>query len=477
MKKLSIPALIIILTVSLAGCKKWATDKSNIYQAQQVPGKTVSDSIPLAGSVKGTMLAGKTYTIDSDIVINPSDSLIIQEGVTLNFRHGSGLVVLGSLFSIGTKAAPIYMTVSGVNKNNTPGLSLTQDSAHIGLWRGIIGGTTCPVMAIKWTHIDFAGNTEGNTVSALPQVNQSAGTSFNILFQNYNGYFILEDSWVYGGTDDCIRISSGKVHVFRNTFEKCGGSGGDCVNMKGGTIGTVAYNFFIGTAYNGQKVSNKGQGAGAPQANVVMYNSTFVNCGAQVTPGQRGSTIDYEQGAAGAFFNNVAVNCAVGYRVVNNPAADTTHLTYGYNYQYADSLDVAEQFFTWGPVCTIPQPTDLPLPSSYLPANFNYESPQPTFDHANAAYDGTPAIQKMSPLFVNFPLPANYHGYFPWQNNTIGNFDFHLQPSSPLIGKGTTTAVQPMTVVPLDPIYGATEVTPPGVDLGCYQSNGKGNQH
>ena len=73
----------------------------------------------------------------------------------------------------------------------------------------------------------------------------------------------MEDSWVYGGTDDCMRISCGKVHVFRNTFEKPGGSGGDCVNMKGGTVGTVAYNFFIGTAYNGQKASNKGQAVGA----------------------------------------------------------------------------------------------------------------------------------------------------------------------------------------------------------------------
>jgi hypothetical protein len=34
-----------------------------------------------------------------------------------------------------------------------------------------------------------------------------------------------------------------------------------------------------------------------------------------------------------------------------------------------------------------------------------------------------------------------------------------------------------LIVVPIDPIYGATEVTPPGADLGCYQFNGTGNQH
>ena len=58
----------------------------------------------------------------------------------------------------------------------------------------------------------------------------------------------------------------------------------------------------------------------------------------------------------------------------------------------------------------------------------------------------------------------------------VGSFNFRLSPGSPLIGKGNTTIV-PLTVVPLDPIYGATAVTLPGADLGCYQFNGTGNQH
>ena len=59
---------------------------------------------------------------------------------------------------------------------------------------------------------------------------------------------------------------AGKIHVFRNTFpRKAAAAEATVLNSKGGTIGTVAYNFFIGTAYNGQKASNKGQGIGAPQ--------------------------------------------------------------------------------------------------------------------------------------------------------------------------------------------------------------------
>ena len=64
--------------------------------------------------------------------------------------------------------------------------------------------TSCKMLILKWTHLDFAGAAYGNVDG--PAVEESAGTSFNILFQNPNGYFIMEDSWVYGGTDDCIRM-------------------------------------------------------------------------------------------------------------------------------------------------------------------------------------------------------------------------------------------------------------------------------
>ncbi|MBN8838316.1 MAG: hypothetical protein J0I09_13720 [Sphingobacteriia bacterium] len=461
MKSRLIILLLIAASYGMSGCKKLSDDSSNIYKYVLPPGATVSDAAPLCGSIKGVMLTGKTYTLGCDVYINKGDTLIIQPGVTVNSTNGAGIIVRGSFISLGTQSQPNYLTVQGVSKNTTPGIPLAKDSAHIGLWKGIIGDTSCTNMIIKWTHIDFAGAAYGNV--AGPAVEQKASTSFCILFQNPNGNFILEDSWLWGGTDDCIRVSSGKIHVFRNTFEKCGGTGGDIVNVKGGTVGTMAYNFFIGTAYNGQKASNKGQPTGAMQTNIVMYNSTFVNGGLQVIPGQRGSTINYEEGAAGSFYNNVAVNCRVGYRVVINPVADTLHLTYGNNYQYADSLSIANQFFTFGPVCTRPQTTDIPAPYSYLPANYTY----------GASYDGTPVVQALNPQFVNYPLPSPYS---PWSVSAIGSYNFRLKPNSPLIGKGNTS-VTPLVVVPVDMVYGASEVTPPGADLGCYQTNGRGNQH
>lgn len=469
MKKLIIPILILFSNYFLSGCTKWADDKTNIYiyKAPPPPGGAIPANTPLCGSIKGVMLTGNTYNLGCTINVPAGDTLILEAGVTINANVNSGIIVHGSLISLGTQAQPNMMTVPGQIKNNTPGLPLNQDSAHVGLWKGIMCDTSCKMLVLKWTHLDFAGASYGNVDG--PAVEESAGTSFNILFQNPKGYFIMEDSWVYGGTDDCIRISNGKIHVFRNTFEKCGGSGGDCVNSKGGTVGTVAYNMFMGTAYNGQKASNKGQPVGAPETHIVMYNSTFVNGGTQIVVGQRAGGIDFEQGAEGAFFNNAFINCRVGYRVVNNPVADTANMTYGNNYQWADSLVIADQFFTFGGVCTKPMPTDMPNPSLYLPANFYYPDPQ-----ANA-YDGTPVVQYDNPLFVNYPLPVP--GGLPLFSITaIGSYNFRLQPGSPLIGKGNT-AITPLVTVPIDPIFGATAVTPPGADLGCYQFNGTGNQH
>ncbi len=468
MKKLQY-FISLVSILSLLACKKnWSTDHADIYQYKIPPGVAVTDGTPLCGAIKGIMLTGKTYIIDTcGIVVNSGDTLIVQPGVTVYMRKNASVVVKGTFLSLGTKTQPNWFTVEGMVKNHTPGLPKSADPAYSGYWRGIAADTSCKLEVIKWTHIEFAGGAYGPVVA--PLVHQSNTTAYVLLFQNYKGSFILEDSWLYGGTDDAVRVSNGKIHIFRNTFEKTGLTGGDCFNVKGGTTGTMAYNFFIATGYNGQKASNKGQPAGAPQTYIVMYNSTFVNCGNQVVPGQRRGSINFEEGARGSYYNNVAINCKVGYGVVGSPVADTAHMYYGNNYQWADSVAIANNFFTFGNVVTKPQPTDIPLPSSYLPASFNYLAPTP--------YDGSAAVQKFNPMFINYPLPQPA-GIALFSINDIGNYNFHLQLSSPLIGKGYTGSLtQPLIVVPVDLTYGATEVTPPGIDLGCFQTNGTGNQH
>jgi hypothetical protein len=151
---------------------------------------------------------------------------------------------------------------------------------------------------------------------------------------------------------------------------------------------------------------------------------------------------------------------------VGSPIADVAHLSYGNNYQWADSLSVAHQFYPTGYI-TQPQNSDIPSITTsvkYLPSNYVLGS----------IYDGTDVVQKNNPAFLNFPLPTTGHALS--QYSAVGNFNFRLTASSPLIGKGNT-AIKPLIVVPLDKIYGLADATLPGADLGCYQLNGNGNQH
>ncbi|PWK78427.1 hypothetical protein LX99_02271 [Mucilaginibacter oryzae] len=475
MKKYIVPIICLIMAIGASSCQKWKGEHTDIYTYTPPAANPVSDKAPLSCSgtgstvvpVKGTMLSGKIYTVEGgcDLVINPLDTLLLQPGVTLNMGTGSSLIVLGTLVSNGSKDAPNWITAPGITKNDAPGgVTPANDPAYAGKWKGIVGGSTCNLMVLRWTHIEYAGLQEGDATSKI--AGSGAGNQYSILFANYKGNFILEDSWLYGGIDDPIRISAGKIAIFRNTFEKNGLNGGDCINAKGGTTGTMAYNLFIGTATNGQKASNKGQATGAPQTNVVMYNNTFVSGGYRQVQSGRGGCINFEEGAAGMYYNNVAINCRFGFRVVGSPVADVAHLSYGNNYQWADSVKVANQFYPTGYI-TQPQPTDIPsikTSANYLPAGYTLGS----------IYDGTDAVQKNNPMFTNFPLPTSGHPLA--QYTAVGNYNFHLQASSPLIGKGNTT-IAPLITVPLDKIYGLSEATLPGADLGCYQLNGSGNKH
>jgi hypothetical protein len=462
-------ALLATVCFINTGCKKWEEEKLSLSKGKELIAAPVDDTKPLCGAIKGTMLSGKTYTFGCDIVIKAGDTLTIQPGVHINVSNHSGLFVQGSLVSLGTKAAPVWITVDSLQKlkNDAPNQDPSKDVAFVGGWVGLYCAATCPMLILKWTHVEFGGyaltTDQGNLVS------QKSGTAFSILYQNPNGIFVMEDSWLYGGTDDPIRISNGKIHLMRNTYEKAGVHGGDCLNCKGGTVGDMAYNLFVGVATNGQKASNKGIPVGAQQTNIRMWNSTFIACGYRQIQTGRGADINFEEGAKGMAYNNLMVNCKYGLRIVNNPAADTANIRYGNNYEYGDSLSVTNEIYPtnlggsggW----TNPQLTDIPDYTKFLPANYK----------PGDSYDGSSLIQKNNPMFYNFPLPVK--GNIPLSGiQAVGSFDFRLQAGSPAIGKGYT-GITPLAVVPLDPKYGATEITLPGKDIGAFQFDGTGNQH
>ncbi len=460
--------IIAILVIGFASCTK-ADETKDLWQAVIVPASPISESAPLSGAIKGTMLAGKTYTVSGDIFVNAGDTLIIQPGVTVNFTGTGGvpvgLGVKGTLLSLGTKEAPINLTYPGVTRTDNFGANPDTDPALKGKWTGVIGATTCPLIVIKWTHIDFGGATISSAIKSF-----TGGSSpYSVYFANPDGSFILEDSWIYGSVDDPFRINGGKIHVMRNTFEKCGYTGGEAMNSKAGTIGDFAYNLCVGMATNGPKVSNINVAVGKPGSNVRIYNNTMINCGFRRSAAGRGGSINFEEGAGGMAYNNLIVNCKFGLRIVNNPIADTANIKYGYNFYYADSLSVASQFIPSLTVSTAiskAMETDIPKPSTYLPAGWVIGQAYT----ANAAVVGA-----NNPQFINAPVPLPA-GLMLRDIAVVGTSNYALKPNSPCIGAGFT-GFSPRADVIQDLRLGATEITPPGKDIGCYQSNGRGNQH
>lgn len=481
--------LVLLATITIAmgslmtSCTK---DVNTISTPPVVVGQPVSDATPLSGSITGTMETGKTYTIGDDVTINEGDTLLLQPGVTVKVARGKTILVKGVLISLGTSNQPNYFEPDkSFTKTDTPGYDASSDSAYVGYWTGINCETTCTLLELKWTHIDYTGASFGSTV--FPSGKAAGDGSFGIYFQNPDGDFIMEDSWIYGTIDDAIRVAGGRFDIMRNTFEKCGYTGGDCVNVKGGSVGDMAYNLFVGTATNATKASNKST-AGI-QTSVNMYNNTYISCGyRRDDPTGRGGSLNYEEGSKGKAFNNLIVNCRTGLRVDNSPAADVANMSYGYNYTYGDSIRVMDDVYPVDPTqsITVPQNTDIPeytelVNDTNYSAQHLYTKENGVYPNYVQPYENIAAkyVKVGDPLFVKSPLPMA-KGLALSAISAVGSFDFHLQSNSPAIGKGTN---DPKMIAPLnatevsDPRFQPTKVNQPGIDMGCYQSDGTGNQH
>ena len=461
MKQLPFFALLCMNSILFfVSCTKKKNDISYASVPAIKTAQAISDSLPLCGSYKGRMVAGKTYTVapGCNIVVNAGDTLFMDEGVHLYMSPSSSVIVKGTFISIGTQDKPNWMTVQGMIKTDDPNTPASSDSAYTAarLWCGINCDTSCRLLVLKWTHVEYTGNNFIGT-PPLPSLNAKSHT---IQFQNPDGVFVMEDSWLYGSVDE-VRVACGKICLMRNTMEKFGLTGAEGFDVKHGTTGDMAYNLLIGVASSATKASDAGTYDG-PQTNVTMYNNTYINCGYRRTAAGHGGSINFEEGAKGIAYNNLIVNCKYGLRIVNNPLADTAHIRYGYTFNYGDSANIVNQFYPQSYI-TIPQPTDIPLPSTFLPVPYTL----------GEVYNAPALIGANNPVFVNFPLPAT-EGVM--NIAYVTGFNFNLKPGSPALGKGYL-GFSPLSLVPVDPIYGATAITPPGKDLGCYQQDGSGNLH
>jgi len=478
----------ILLLTGLFSCNKSSDISAPYFQA----GVAISDTTT-GGSLKGTMLSGKTYRIKRDIIVNQNDTLVIQPGVKLYFatttpgKNANSLIVRGNLLSLGIKDNPIYFTVENQAKSDIPGQDVITDPAYQGLWGGILGDSLTKNMIIKWTHVEFGcGKILNPSVKGI----KPGDPAYMISFVNPNGVFVLEDSWVYGGVDDPIRIQGGKINVMRNTFEKGGLNGGESLNVKHGTVGNYAYNVTIGSSTNGPKASDKGTYTGS-QTNLYMYNNTILNSGFKRNADGRGGSLNFEENSKGLAFNNIIVNCKYGLRILTAPKdpnkgstqysgnplppADFANITYGNNFYYVDSLKYANQIYPVESGTGIQTGANADFPS-FTTLGISLTSTFPLTAATVKSYDGSKAIQAVgtNPLFVNFPLPITRK---PSDISYATGFDFHLQANSPALGKGNTTFAPLQVGIPISDNFGSSGITPPNKDLGAYPSDGSGNKH
>jgi hypothetical protein len=465
----------LVATMIIAGFASMMVSCNKSEEAVQVSaplfkvGQAVSTKTPLSGSIKGTLLSDSTYKVGGDVFINENDTLVIQPGAKIVFPGNAPycFVVKGSLLSLGTEAKPIYFTVPTAVRTDVYGADPTTDPAYKGLWGGIYGETTFKNIIIKWTHLDFGG---GKLATSPVSFMANGATSYVLSVSNPSGVLVLEDSWLYGCIDDPFRPFGCKFNVMRNTFEKGGFTGGESMNIKSGNVGIFAYNLIVGSATNGPKASNNG--GKNPQTEVQMYNNTIVCSGYRRSSAGRGGSTNFEEGSKGNYYNNLMVNCKFGPRVVGATAnyngnalvvADKANIKGGYNYNYVDSVKIANEIYPTG-FAQKPNANDIPNPSSFLPTGYK----------PGQVYDGTAAVGKNNPLFVNFPLPQTHKRM--GDVSFVGSYNFRLQATSPAIGKGYT-GFTPLNVVPVSANFGATVITPPNKDIGAYPSDNTGNKH
>ena len=459
----------IIGVILFSACKK--AQQVNISSQEFVSGTFIQNGDTLNSkdgsngrSIKGTLQAGQTYYLSADYAdatVNSGDTLVVQSGVQVLIvgsntsiigteGHAPALVISGIFLCLGTKTNPILFSVADASLKSNPALDPQDpntDPAFKGYWGGIQGGAGSGDIIIKWTRLEYLGGIAPATAASRP-----GQAYYGVFLNNPNANFVLEDCWLYGSNNDMIRPAGCKYEIFRNTFEKVGFSAGECVNVKSGCVGDIGYNLVVGGTGNAFKTANAG--GLSPQSNMNCYNNTVLTTGALASEGQKEKWfIDFENDGRGPVGTYPLVDCAYGLGIRGGGGqftlADTANTRYGNTYNYGDDTVITDQFLPVGFI-TVQQSSDI-----------------------NGGDATTPGAD--NPSFVNYPLPLPATVNFN-SADYVGSYNFRLQSGSPAIGKGFT-GFTPYAMVKVDPVFGATEITPPGKDIGAYQSDGSGNQH
>ncbi|SEK22601.1 hypothetical protein [Parapedobacter koreensis] len=382
--------------------------------------------------------AGESYDVVGDIFVPEGASVTIPAGVTLEFQEGPNgeawfLEVFGSLYILGEENDRVVLT---------PSEELLASSKNQGigqLWGGIIGTNTAGDLVIQYADILHAGGTvrEENAMAQAATGGGgelSAGDASYALYyvredgQRQDGIFVLTHSHIAFTPDDAIRINGGTILFTYNRFEVTGGTGGDAVNIKAGSSGDFAYNFFYNLATNGLKSADTGPGvSGALETN--FYNNTIINSGYRRAEPGRGAGLNYESDAYGKVYNNLLVNNRFGLRFVSGEDEPRVEeIGYGYNWYYGAVQSILDEVYptdATASVGLIGNDPRAPIPTTDIVGGPGENDPEfVNFDPSTFVFSGNGSIAT-DPLRSNIePIPDGA--------------DFHLSAGSPALTGGFT---------------------------------------
>jgi hypothetical protein len=399
MKKITVLASAIAMIGALASCSKKDT---TITVVPPIPISNPIRTDTIGGFVKGTLLAGQTYTVNHNVFVKKGDTLLAQPGANIIVKNNAQFQIQGVLQILGTKDSPVKF-------NSSTGLP--------GSWTGFACDSAQSV-TIKWADVKNTGgpSKKGGATVALK-------VTKNIPVD-------VEDSWWSNGQDDGLALYNGQLTILRNTIISSGSTDGEAINIKGGATGIVAYNVVYNQAGTGIKLETATI-VTTTETNIEVYNNTLVSNGWRRGSAEPGRGVSVGASAYGHIYNNIIVNCYHGFEIFSD--ADVIKTTYGYNLFYASTngiIDTTQQSNTF-----------LDIKKNFYPTS-GVGVPQGT-DFISTA------IGNKDPKFVSYdgiPLKAN--------GATYSN-DFHLQAGSAAIGVGVTSIPNSTVAAPPNKDLGA----------------------
>ena len=422
MKKILMYLTVVSFVPILFSCQKNQNDLIDSTSNYPKPPANYVKSSNLQGTLKGTLKKDSTYYLVGSVVVNPSDTLAVQEGATIIARGNYNFTIYGTLLSLGTQEKQVTFTTEDASKFN--------DIGTTGHWGGFLIDSTSKYVYIRFTHINFTGG---------PDSEGSSQASFDVEgSQSYNAgaHIVFEDNWMFGGIDDGIHLAGDiTVSIKRNVLQRLGGPDGETMNIKAGVKGDIAYNYIWSAANNGIKLET-GKTVFSPETDMNIFNNTIINSGWRKV-GEATNSILIDKFAAANIYNNVMVGNHTGINITSK--ADTLHCTYGNNLIYA----IDDSLSTW----------------VYSEGSFG------KIQSTDVIGAGHTACSSVLTTWDNGVLPDE-----TMEDNNVPS----LKSSSPAIGKGITSPAFDYWII-VSGIDGTADVV--NGDLGAYPKDGSGNKH